>query len=208
MPYSIQQMDLKIVDISSVTGLIAMAVLTFNLLLGMLLSTSYKTTPLWKKLPKQVKNISLFRLHNYTAYVALLLVLIHPLLLLLDANAKFTFIDIVFPVNAPHESLWVALGTIAMFALIVMIITSQKGVRKKLKFRLWKNIHLISYGTACLFLIHGLKMDPELKDRPTDWLDAEKVFCELCFLVLIIATILRIKYQLKLKKPQKLVSSN
>ena len=193
-------MDIKIVDISSVVGLFAMIALTINLLLGMLISTSYKNTDIWKNLPKKIRSISFFKLHNYTAYVALSLVLIHPLLLLFDASTKFAFIDIIFPINAPHEKVWVALGTIAMFALITVIITSRKGIRKKLSFRTWKNIHIISYATACLFLVHGLLMDPELKDRPTDWLDGEKLLCELCFLILIIATFFRVKYQLSRKK--------
>ena len=66
-----------------------------------------------------------------------------------------------------------------------------------MSFRLWKNIHLISYGTAMLFIVHGLIMDPDLKDRPTDWLDGEKLLCELCLAILIGATVLRLKYQYK-----------
>lgn len=177
-----------------------MVILTFNLLLGMLVGTSYKTNRVWKKLPKQIKTIKLFKLHNYTAYVALFLVLVHPLLLLLDSATKFTFLDIIFPVNAPHEKTWVTLGTLALFAIVIVVVTSQKKIRKKLSFRAWKNIHIISYGTACLFLVHGLMMDPELKDQPVDWFDAEKVLCELCMLILLTATVLRTNYQLKLKR--------
>jgi DMSO/TMAO reductase YedYZ heme-binding membrane subunit len=62
-----------------------------------------------------------------------------------------------------------------------------------LGFRFWKTIHLISYCTAILFVIHGLLMDPLLKDRPTDWIDPEKMLAELCGVVLIVATVLRRK---------------
>jgi DMSO/TMAO reductase YedYZ heme-binding membrane subunit len=61
-------------------------------------------------------------------------------------------------------------------------------------FRTWKNIHLISYGTALLFVVHGIVMDPDLKDRPVDWLDAEKLLSEICGIVLIAATIIRYRY--------------
>jgi methionine sulfoxide reductase heme-binding subunit len=187
-------MDISLIDISSVIGLCAMVTLTINVLLGMLLSTAYKANTLWKKLPAIVKKINILWLHNWTAYLALFLVLLHPVLLLFDADSKFTLADIVFPVHAPHQKIFVALGTLAMFALIVVIITTQKIVKKKMSFRLWKNIHLISYATAMLFIIHGLKMDPELKDRPTDWLDGEKILCEACLLILLTATFLRVKY--------------
>ncbi len=44
-----------------------------------------------------------------------------------------------------------------------------------MNYRACKNIHLVSYGTAILFLIHGMVLDPTLKDQPLDLLDAEKM---------------------------------
>jgi len=58
----------------------------------------------------------------------------------------------------------------------------------------WKNLHLVSYATAALFLIHGLFMDPLLKDRPTDFIDAEKAFSEICLLVILVAAFCRYRY--------------
>jgi sulfoxide reductase heme-binding subunit YedZ len=201
---------MEVVDISSVIGLTAMGALTLNLLMGMLLGTAFKTHAFYKKMPARLKKISIFKLHNYTAYVALLLVLLHPSLLLFDASTKFTWIDIMFPINAPHQKFWVCLGAIALFAVLLVMITSQKSIKKRMSFRAWKNIHLVSYLTACLFLVHGLVMDPQLKDRPVDWLDGEKLLCELCFAVLIAATYFRVKYHLntKAKEALKKVSLN
>jgi DMSO/TMAO reductase YedYZ heme-binding membrane subunit len=192
--------DLTILDLSSASGLTATGFLTFNILLGMLLSTAYKRTKIWKSLPKNIQKISVYQLHNITAYIALTLVVIHPLLLLLDSSTQFRFIDIVFPLNAPKQKLFVALGTLSLYAIFTVLITSQKVVKKRMSFRLWKNIHLISYLTVILFVIHGVAMDPLLKDRPIDYLDAEKLFPELCLVAIIIATIFRYRYHLK-KKP-------
>jgi sulfoxide reductase heme-binding subunit YedZ len=187
-------MNVSWLDISSTLGLIATGVLTFNLLLGMLLSSAYRRSPLWKKMPEWLKKVSIDDLHNWTAYAALVLALSHPLLLLPDAATKFLIADIVFPVHAPHQALWVSLGAVALYALIVVILTTQKVVKRRLGFRAWKNIHLISYGTALLFIVHGLVMDPELKDRPVDWLDAEKLLSEICGVVLIAASVARYRY--------------
>ncbi|HXB06504.1 MAG TPA: ferric reductase-like transmembrane domain-containing protein [Puia sp.] len=181
-------------DLSSTLGLIATGVLTFNLLLGILLSTAYRRSPLWKRLPGWVKKISLDDVHNWTAYIALVLAFAHPLLLLPDAKLKYRVADILFPVSAPHQALWTVLGTLALYALIVVIVTTQKVIKNRLGFRAWKNIHLISYGTALLFVIHGILMDPELKDRPVDWLDGEKLLSEACGVVLLVATIIRWRY--------------
>ncbi|MEJ7822123.1 MAG: ferric reductase-like transmembrane domain-containing protein [Chitinophagaceae bacterium] len=187
-------------ELSSYIGLLATVVLTFNILLGMMLGTAYKRHNYWKRLPNRIKQISILDLHNWTGYVALLLVLVHPTLLLFDPATKFKFVDIIFPVNAPHQKLYVAFGVLAMYAIIMVIVTTQKAVKKKMNYRTWKNIHLISYGTALLFIVHGIAMDPQLKDRPVDFFDAEKLVSELCAVILIIATILRYKYHLHKKK--------
>ena len=186
-------------DISAGMGLCATGLLTFNFLLGMMLSTAYKRSVYWKKLPEPVKKISIDDLHNWTAYVALLFVLLHPLFLFLDGESKFSIIHILNPLSAPKQPTIVLLGSLSLLALLIVIVTTQKIIKKKMSFRLWKNIHLISYGTAVLFLFHGLLMDPELKDRPTDWLDAEKFFSEFCLLLLIAASVIRYKYHLKHK---------
>ena len=118
----------------------------------------------------------------------------HVLLIPFDAANKFTFLDILWPVNAPHQPNIVLLGTFSLLALLTVIITTQKGVKRKLGYGLWKKIHLISYLTCILFVVHGLLMDPELKDRPTDWVDAEKLLSEICGFVLLLAFFLRYKY--------------
>jgi DMSO/TMAO reductase YedYZ heme-binding membrane subunit len=187
-------------DLSSTLGLIASCVLTFNFLLGILLSTAYRRSPLWKRLPEWVKKISLDAVHNWTAYVALVLALAHPILLLPDATLKYHVADILFPVNAPHQAFWTVLGALTLYALIVVIITTQKVIKNRLGFRAWKNIHLISYGTALLFVVHGIFMDPELKDRPVDWFDGEKMISELCGLALLVATVIRYRYYRRKQK--------
>ena len=191
--------ETNFLTLSNYAGLIATALLTFNFLLGMMIGTAYKKSSLWKRLPLLIQNIKIYNLHNITAYIALSFVLLHPLLLLFDATTKFSFTDIIFPINAPHQKLFVALGTLSMYAIVTVIITTQKAIKKKMSFRTWKNIHLISYGTAILFIIHGIAMNPQLKDRPIDFLDTEKLVPELCLLILITATIFRLRYHLKTK---------
>jgi sulfoxide reductase heme-binding subunit YedZ len=187
-------LGINYLDISSVLGLIAAGLLTGNFLLGMMLSTAYKRSIYWQKLPNYIKKINVERLHNWTAYFALLFVLLHPFFLLLSTENKFTLIHIFFPLTAPSQKWMVLLGSLSLYAIFTVILTSQKIIKKKITFRVWKNIHLISYATALLFIVHGVLMDPLLKDRPTDWFDAEKLFLEICFLLLLIATIIRYRF--------------
>jgi sulfoxide reductase heme-binding subunit YedZ len=181
-------------ELSGSLGLIATVILTINMVLGMMLSTSFTKTNWGLKLPAKIKAVDVNNVHNYTAYIALFFVFAHVILIPFDAANKFTFLDILWPAKAPHQSNIVFLGTFSLLALIVVIITTQKGVKRKLGYGLWKKIHLISYLTCILFVIHGLLMDPELKDRPTDWIDAEKLLSEICAFVLLLAFFLRYKY--------------
>ena len=182
------------IDIAGSIGLIALILLTINILLGILISTSYKKTAFWQKLPAKIKAIKLIDVHNYTAYTALVLVMVHFLIIPLDPNSKFTYVHLIQPWNAPHQALFVTLGGISFIALLVVIITTQKVIKNKIGTKTWKNIHVISYATALLFIVHGLVMDPLLKDRPIDFIDPEKLLVEFCALVLMIAFYYRVQF--------------
>ena len=187
-------------DVSSAAGLAATGALTLNFLLGMMLGTAYRKAWYWQKLPARVKQVPVHDVHNWTAYVALALAVVHPLLLVVDKTSKFTLVDVLFPLHAPHQKLFVAAGSLAFYALLVVVLTSQKNIRQRMSFRAWKNVHLVSYATALLFVVHGVVMDPLLKDRPVDFFDAEKVLSEGCALLLVVATAYRVRYQLAKSK--------
>lgn len=185
---------LSYLDISGSLGLTATGLLSFNFLLGILLSTGFKAQPYWKKLPEKIRLLPIESIHNWTAYIGLFFAFLHPCILFLDKDAGFEWKHIIAPLTAPKQPWIVLLGVIAFFAIVLVIISSQKFIKKRLGFRTWKNIHLISYLTALLFLVHGLLMDPLLKDRPTDFIDAEKFFSEFCILLLLVAGIYRWRY--------------
>lgn len=189
-----------LLELSNYAGLTASIVLTINFFLGMLLATAYKANPHWKKLPAKLQRIDINDIHNYTAYIAWGLVALHVAFLLFSKTSKFTFIDTMFPVNAPNQALLVTFGTLSLYALTVVIITTQKVIKRRMSFRLWKNIHLISYGTAILFVFHGIFMDQHLQDMQPDYFDGEKLLLEICGLALIAASVWRFKYHLKKSK--------
>jgi sulfoxide reductase heme-binding subunit YedZ len=184
-------------NLSSLAGLFALVVLTFNFLLGLLLATAYKRSPLWKRLPDFIQSVDINSIHNWTAYVALGLIFLHPVLLILDPESKFHWNQILVPGNAPQQNSWVLLGIISMYTILFVVITTQKPIKKSMGFRFWKNIHLVSYLTVVMVCLHGIFMDPELKDRSPDFFDGEKLVCELCLLVLVITTLIRFRYHRK-----------
>jgi len=187
-------------DISGALGILACGLLTLNFLMGMLLSVAYVRLPIWKKLPLYIQKINLIQLHNYTAYVAWALVLLHAGLLVLDKDLGFRWQDLIWGLGAPKQPIFVLLGSLSMLGLVLIIVTTQKFIKRRLGFRLWKNIHLLSYLLTLLFFVHGIYMDPLLKDRSPDWLDAEKLVIELGALVMLVAIILRVRFHFQQNK--------
>ena len=184
------------VDLSSTVGLIATGVLTVNLLLGVLLSTKYKTTLLYQRMPPLLRRVSVFTLHNYAAYTGVALAVVHPSLLLFARTEHFRIQDIVVPVlGAPHQRYLYSLGALAFYGLLTGVLTSTAGVRKWLSNRTWKRIHFVAYAATPLFLVHGLLVDPKLTDRPVDFIDAEKVLSEAGLVLFAVAVWFRLRYE-------------
>lgn len=181
------------VDLSSDAGLVAMVLLTINILLGLFLSARYNTVRRWPH-----RRIPIFDIHNWTAYIALGLIFLHPMLLLCSRTAGFGIGDVLFPVSSPKQTLYNCLGAATFYCVIFVVVTSY--FRASLGSRLWKKLHYVAYAAAGFLFVHGILIDPNLKNEPPDLLDGEKVLLEVCALLIVVATVWRIRYQPK-KRP-------
>jgi len=181
---------LTAIDISSWFGLAALTLLTLNILIGLLLSTKYNPVRNWPH-----RRVNTVQLHNWTAYAALVASLVHPVVILASATAKFRVVDIVWPVDAPRQPLVSTVGAVALYLLVVTVVTSY--YRFELGRRIWKPLHFATYALFALYAVHSLLTDPTLKDAPVDWLDGEKVFIELCVLLVVLGIGYRVRWQLR-----------
>ena len=183
------------VDLSSYAGLSAMALLTVNILLGLVLSTRYN-------LPGRVwpyGRRKIFDIHNWTAYLALSLVIIHPFILVFSSATKFHALDVIFPLHSPGQTLYNCFGAVAFYLVLFVVVTSY--IRKRMTFKLWKAFHYVAYAAGAVLFFHGIVIDPNLKNLPPDLLDGEKVFVEICCLLVIAGSIWRVRYGLAGKRP-------
>jgi predicted ferric reductase len=179
------------IDLSSFAGLTAMVLLTLNVVLGVLVSRNYQPTRHWPH-----RKIPLFRVHNWTAYTALAVVLLHPTLLLFAKEPHFGAGDILFPIASPGQRNYNILGALTFYSVLLVVITSY--FRPRLGSRPWKKIHFTAYFAAATLFVHGLLIDPELKNRPPDLLDGEKVLVEACFLLVCMAGWWRLRQKRKM----------
>jgi predicted ferric reductase len=183
-------MDITVLDLSAYLGLIAVGAITINMLLGVMMALNYSPVRYWPH-----RRFNYFRLHNWTGYIALFFVIVHPVVLLLNQKPKFRVIDLVYPIHSPQQPLENTIGAIALYIVALMVVTSY--FRIQLGRRTWKAFHFTVYLGAVALVYHSLFTDPDLKGAPIDWLDGGKIFVEICAFMILITIILRARHSRK-----------
>jgi methionine sulfoxide reductase heme-binding subunit len=176
------------VELSAYVGLVAVGLLAANLLLGLLMAAGYNPARHWPH-----RAIKLFRLHNWTGYIALAAASVHPAILLFSSSPRFRLIDLLLPVWSPVQPFSNVLGAIALYIVIVVVVTSY--FRRPLGRHLWRTIHYSTYAAAIIFFVHGLIADPTVTGRAIDYIDGEKVYVELCAATFVVVAIWRIRHR-------------
>src|SRR6266850_4602084 len=183
------------VDLSGTIALGAIGLLTANLLLGLLLSVGYNPTRQW---PRQ--RVKLFTFHNWTGYVAFAAVVLHAGALLFSRDPVFRVYDVLVPIDSPVQPLSNTFGATGFYLVAIVVITSLKRVRSALGRHWWKTIHYTTYAAAGVFFVHGVIADPMLQNRPIDFIDAEKLYVELCAVAVAAAIVWRINHRRSLRR--------
>jgi DMSO/TMAO reductase YedYZ heme-binding membrane subunit len=188
---------LTAIDLASYAGLTALTLLTVNLLLGLLMAVKYNPVRNWPH-----RRISTFQLHNWTAYAALVVAGVHPIILLGSDRVHFRVIDLLYPPNGPKQPVVNTLGAIALYALMLVVVTS--FFRRRIGRLWWKRLHFTAYAMAGVFFIHGILTDPNLGEAPfhVDPLDGEKVYVEMCMMLVLVAALIRLRRHLRQPPPR------
>ncbi|MFL6279650.1 MAG: ferric reductase-like transmembrane domain-containing protein [Vicinamibacterales bacterium] len=183
------------VELSAYVALVGVGLLAANLLLGVLMAGGYNPARHWP-----YRALKLFRLHNWTAYVALGAALIHPAILLFSSSPRFRPIDVLVPLWSPVQPISNVLGAIALYLVILVVATSLW--RRALGRHRWKSFHYTIYAAAIIFFIHGLIADPTVTGRAIDYIDGEKVYVEACGVLVLTLTAWRIRHRRARRRAQ------
>src|SRR5258707_13715306 len=105
------------IDLAGFAGLTAMVLFTLNILLGLLVTTNYNPKRDW---PHRKPPVPLFRIHNWTAYVAISAAVLHPTILLFVKEPRFGIGDILFPLRSPGQSLYNVFGACTLYVLEIV----------------------------------------------------------------------------------------
>jgi predicted ferric reductase len=185
-----------LLDLCSYLGLAAVGFLSLNLLIGMLLSLRYSTTRLWPH-----RRMNLFAFHRWTAYLALVFTLTHPVVLLFLRTPKFLVTDLLWPIHSYLQPRLNLAGAAAIYLLLIVLVSSL--LRKYMPHTIWRNLHYLVFPAAVLLFLHSILTDPNLRDGHPDLLDGGKVFVEGATLIALAATAIRIRLRDKGFRPLK-----
>ncbi len=130
-------------ELIRVTGLVALALLTVSVALGI-------AGPAIRRPTLRLTSVSL---HLTAAVGGIALVVAHVVFAVLDSWVTVPLSAAVLPGASPWEPLWVGVGTVAFDLLIVMAATS--ALRQQAP-RLWWRAHVLAYPAWALVWVHTL----------------------------------------------------
>jgi predicted ferric reductase len=177
---------MSFLDLCAYLGLAAVGTSCANMLLGLLIALRYSPVRLWPH-----RRLNIFRLHNWTAYVVLIMITLHPIVLLFNHSPRFGVGDILVPTTSPVQPTLNTVGAGSMYVLLLVIFTSL--LRRHMRRPLWRKLHYLVFPGTVLMFIHSLFTDPELATGKPDLLDGGKLFVEACFAISLGAWILRFR---------------
>jgi DMSO/TMAO reductase YedYZ heme-binding membrane subunit len=183
------------VDLSGTIALVAVGLLTVNMLLGLLLSVGYNPVRQW---PRQ--RVKLFTFHNWTGYVAFVAVIFHAGALLFSREPPFSVLDVLVPVRSPVQPVSNTLGAAAFYLVLIVVSSSLRFSRRRLGRHRWKLLHYATYAAAAVFFVHGIIADPLLKGRAVDFIDAEKLYIEGCAVLVVAAIAWRVRHRRAMRR--------
>ena len=141
---------------SRVTAMLAYGALTASVIYGLGM-----TTRLLDVIGRRVVNDAL---HENLSTWGLVLGATHSVLLLLDDYIGFGWDSILVPFVAPWRPLAVGLGSISLYLLMLLVVTSK--ARRFIGLRLWRAIHLLAFIAFGLITAHGFLAGTE---SPLPW---------------------------------------
>jgi predicted ferric reductase len=177
---------LTLLDLCAYLGLAAVGAIAVNLLLGILISLRYSPVRCWP-----YRRVNLFALHQWSAYVSLVLILSHPAVLLFVDKPRFSWFDILVPVRSPLQPVVNTVGAVALYLVVLVTVTSL--LRQRMSRKVWRSLHYLVYPATVCLLIHSIMTDPNLKTGHPDLLDGGKIYLYGVVLLLVATSWVRLR---------------
>ena len=137
--------------IARAAGLVAFALLTVSVTLGLAVSTKL-LKPRWQK--------TLFGWHQTLIWTGLAMVILHAGAILFDPVMRFGLPAVFIPGVAPWRPITVAAGVVAGYLMLTLALSFQ--ARRRIGQRHWRLLHYASFLAFALALGHALHAGTDL----------------------------------------------
>lgn len=127
------------------SGAVAYLVLSASTAWGLLLST--------RLIREWVPGAVALTMHETLSWLAAGLAAFHALVLLFDQYYTYTLSSLLIPFTGPYEPLWVGLGTLAFYLLLLLSATFY--ARRWIGAKRWRQLHYLTFGLYGLVTLHG-----------------------------------------------------
>lgn len=98
-------------------------------------------------------------LHKKIGIYGTILIFLHPAFVAIGYGSHW--LDLLFPKEVGDLQFFISMGQIAIFFLVIIWVTSAT-IRKRLPYRLWKQIHFLGYIAFPFAFIHGIRIGSNL----------------------------------------------
>ncbi|MEM7346301.1 MAG: ferric reductase-like transmembrane domain-containing protein, partial [Chloroflexota bacterium] len=93
-------------------------------------------------------------MHTYLSWIAIGLSVFHAMILLFDSYYTYTVSNLLVPFTGPYEPLWVGLGTLGFY--IMLLVSASFSWRKWMGYKFWRKLHYLSFVSYIMVTFHGI----------------------------------------------------
>lgn len=127
------------------SGTIAYATLVLSTVWGLMLST--KLVKAWVPAPMALL------MHNWLAWTGVGLSAFHAIVLLFDSYYIYTVGDLLLPFTGPYRPLWVGVGTLSFYLLLLT--SGSFYARRWIGAKAWRRLHYFTFLAFLMVTAHG-----------------------------------------------------
>ena len=134
-------------DVARAGGFTAYILLTLAVVVGLALSTQLQSPSRWPRLINS-------ELHNFLTLLSTIFLVVHVLAVIVDPFTHFGWNEILIPLASHYRPEWMALGIVGLYLGIAIGISTL--LRKRIGYKWWRRLHVLTLGIFVLATIHGL----------------------------------------------------
>ena len=102
-----------------------------------------------------LENIFTYDFHEHLSLLGLGFILVHMIVLLFDTYLPFSILQLLIPFTDTYRPLWVGLGIISFYLLLLVTFTFY--LRHRIGAKLFRSLHVLSLVSYLGATLHGLE---------------------------------------------------